>query len=60
MDRAVWTGIPFVRRSRIPWDMVAWETWREPAYGRVGRRRWSAEICCQNKGDGVRFRASHW
>ena len=32
----------------------------EPADGRSGRRRWSAESLCQNTGDGVRFRASHW
>ena len=31
-----------------------------PADGRSGRRRWSAAIRCQNSGDGVRFRASHW
>ena len=33
---------------------------RDPVYGRSGRRRWSAAIRCQNSGDGVRFRASHW
>ncbi len=32
----------------------------EPAYGLSGRGRWSAESRCQNTGDGVRFRVSHW
>ena len=41
-------------------NMLSWETRREPAYDRAGRCRWSAAIRCQNSGDGVRFRASHW
>ena len=31
-----------------------------PTHDRSGRRQWSAAIRCQNRGDGVRFRASHW
>ena len=29
-------------------------------YVRSVRRRWSTAIRCQNRGDGVRFRVSHW
>ena len=44
----MWTGILFVRRSGIQWNMLPWETRRESAYGCAGRRRWSAAIRCQN------------
>ena len=40
--------------------MLPLETRPASAYDRAVRRRWSAAIRCQNKGDGVRVRASHW
>ena len=48
-------GSARARRSSLARSPVS-----EPAYGLSGRGRWSAESRCQNTGDGVRFRVSHW